>query len=34
MSVFRDYFVGPVVRTLRFHGCGLDSIPGLGTKIP
>ena len=25
---------GPVVRTRRFHCCGLSSIPGQGTKIP
>ena len=24
---------GPVDRTWRFHCCGLDSIPGWGTKI-
>ena len=28
-----DFPVSPVVRMWRFHCCGLDSIPGWGTKI-
>ena len=30
----REFPGSPVVRTLRFHCCGLGSIPGQGTKIP
>ena len=32
-DIFRDFFGGPVVRTLRFHSRDLGLIPGEGTKI-
>ena len=30
----RDFPGGPVVKTSRFQGRGVDLIPGQGTKIP